>query len=103
MAERGARMARMLTNLAFGAIAAVLLLVLASNIHPRLASLLYLGNAGLIVAALAPVLALTSVVMGLAAGIGWPLRSAIALILGIVVSFWPLIWWLWLSNCPGHC
>ena len=62
----------------------------------------YLGGVGLIFAALAPALALASVVIGLVAGIGWPMKTAIALILGIVVSFWPLLVWLLTSNCPQH-
>ena len=101
MAARGARIARWLTDLALAAAGLVFILLLTLPLYPSLEKPLYLS--GLILAALAPLLALASVVTGLAAGIGWPRRAAIALILGIVVSFWPLLWWLWFSNCPGYC
>jgi hypothetical protein len=34
------------------------------------------------------------------AGIGRPMRSAVALILGVVASFRPLLVWPLTSNCP---
>lgn len=100
MAERGARIARRLNDLAFAAVAGVglSLVLLRMNLSTEI-----LWWAGLILAALAPLLALASVVIGLSAGIGWPMRSAIALILGIVVFVWPLLYWLLFSNCPGYC
>jgi hypothetical protein len=103
VAERGARIAHRLTDLAYGVFAGVvaILLLLQVNLPPR--GVDWLSRLGLVLAALTPVLALASVVSGLASGIGWPLRSAIALILGIVVSIWPLSWWFLVSNCPGLC
>jgi hypothetical protein len=100
MVERGARIARRLNDLAFAAVAGVglILVLLRMNLSTEI-----LWWSGLALAALAPLLALTSVVIGLAAGIGWPMRSAIALILGIVVFVWPLLYWLLFSNCPGYC
>ena len=91
-AERGARIARRLTDLAFVAVAGVLvvMLLLGMNVSAEV-----VWWSGLILATLAPLLALTSVVIGLGAGIG--------LILGIVVFAWPLLWWLYLSNCRGYC
>ena len=104
MAGRGARIAGWLNNLAFGAVAVVLVIIVLLRVYPPLQAGDYLGGVGLLLAALAPVLALAGVVTGLASGIGWPIKAAIALILGIVVSFWPLFVWLLTSNCPrGAC
>ena len=102
MAERGARIASLLTNLSFGAVGAVAAAILVLPAYSALNASEHLWMLLLILASLAPVLALSGVVAGLAAGIGFPMRSAVALILGIVAAFWPALHFLLWSNCQQH-
>lgn len=102
MSERGAHIARLMTTLAFGSVGVVAAAFLLAAMYPQVTIGNYLGSPMLVLATLAPLLALSSVITGLAAGIGFPMKSAVALILSIVVSVLPLLNFLW--NCPeGGC